>query len=372
VNVEQSAPFEAVWGHGVSGIAGTAEGVILDNDGNAVYGPTNAGIAELEADGVPTGIYAWQVPAAPATVGQYTIAFSPDGSWDPDTNSSPDDLVVMPAGSVGPLPPLPPPDDGGPSPGPSTAWTTSDEVAACCSIEDGTDPEVFDPYVDSASQLLYLMSGRLYYGLASKDGVRPLCQPGCGCGQILSRGHIVAPPDWKWWGECSGPCDPSRVLLSGYPVRSVTQVKIDGVVLDPAEYRLERYRWLVRLNGESWPSCQSLGLADTEEGTWSVSYTYGQSPPQIGRDAANELACQLYKACAGDDDCAIPAGAVRLTRAGVTIERGIFSRNPRTGAWATGMMSVDLFLNAVNPQGLIRRPVVTSPASRLRYARKVA
>lgn len=370
MNVDPSAPFEAVWGHGTSGIAGTAEGVILDNDGVAVYGPTNTGISELEVAGVPTGIYAWQVPAAPATEGQYSIVFSPDGSWDPVTNSSPDDLVVA-AGSSEPSP-LPAPADGGPSLGPARAWTTSDAVATCCGIEDGTDPEVFDPWVDVASQTLFLESGRLFYGLSSKDGVRPPCRPGCGCGvQVLSRGHLVV-RDGSWWGDGSGPCDPSRVLLSGYPVRAVTQVKVDGDVLDPSEYRLERYRWLVRKNGGTWPFCQDLSIDDTEEGTWSVSYTYGQSPPLIGVEAANELACELYRSCSGDENCAIPAGAVRLTRAGVTIERGVFKRDPKTGAWATGMMKVDLFLNSVNPAGLIRRPVVTSPARHLRYARQVA
>lgn len=373
ITVGASQPFEAVYESGVPGQVGTVAVVVIDNDGVEVLGPTTAGVTENDVGGTPTGVYTWNAAAAPAPLGQYTIMWSLDGTFDPNSVSV-EDLVVVSATNPGVLPPLPQPAGGGPSLGPATAWTTSDQVAVCCAIEDGTDPEVFDPWVDVASQTLYLESGRLFYGLSSKEGVRPPCRPGCGCGiQVLSRGHVVVPRDWDWWGESAGPCDPSRVLLSGYPVREVTQVKIDGAVVASTEYRLERYRWLVRKNGEAWPSCQDLSIDDTEEGTWSVSYTFGQEPPLLGVEAANELACQLYQSCnGGDENCAIPAGAVRLTRAGVTIERGIFKRDPKTGAWATGMLKVDMFLNSVNPQGLIRRPVVTSPASHLRHARKVA
>lgn len=371
MNVEASAPFEATYASGVSGLVGTLEVAVLDGDGAVVIGPTAADIAEETVGASPIGVYTWNYPAAPADIGQYFIVWSPDGLWDPVTTSSPDELTVVEAGAVGTLPPIAAPDDGGPGFGPATAWTTSDAVADCCEILDGTDPSVFDPYVDIASQVLFMYSGRLYRGLDSKT-VRPLCRPGCACGQVLSRGHVVpARRTWDWWGECSGPCDPSRVLLSGYPVRSVTQVKIDGAVLAATEYRVDRYRWLVRLNDERWPSCQDLSLEDTETGTWSVTYTFGQNPPLAGQEAAKELACQLYRSCNNDESCAIPQGAVRLTRAGVTIERGVFRKDPKTGAWATGMLNVDIFLNSVNPAGLVRRPMVWSPTSRMRFARKV-
>lgn len=372
MNVEASAPFEAVYSSGTSGLAGTLAVAVLDGDGAVVVGPTTANITEESVGGSPIGIYTWNAPAAPADLGQYSIVWSPDGLWDPETTSSPDELVVVAAGSVGTLPPIAAPDDGGPSFGPATAWTTSDDVADCCTLDGTTDSSVLDPYVDTASQLLFLYSGRQFYGLSSKT-VRPLCRPGCGCGQVLSRGHLVPPRNgWDWWGECSGPCDPSRVLLSGYPVREITEVKVDGAVIAASGYRLERMRWLVRKNGDAWPSCQDMSLDDTETGTWAVSYTFGQNPPLAGQEAAKELACQLYKSCNAADDCAIPQGAVRLTRAGVTIERGFFRRDPKTGAWATGMLAVDLFLNGSNPTGMVRRPAVWSPASGLRYARKVA
>jgi len=100
VDVEASAPFEAVYGPDPDAVVGTIAAAIIDNQGNVVLGPTTAGIAENEVASIPTGIFTWSVGAAPADLGQYTIVWSPDGTWDPDTNSTPDDLVVVAPGSL--------------------------------------------------------------------------------------------------------------------------------------------------------------------------------------------------------------------------------------------------------------------------------
>lgn len=371
--VDAAAPFEVSYAYGTTGAAGTIEVAIIDGDNNVVFGPTTDDIVEQEIGGTGTGIYVWNAAAAPSVLGQYFVVFSPDGTWDADTTSTPEEILVVAAGGAG-GDSIPVPADAGPAFGPAQAWTTAEAVADCCELEGTTDPEAFDPFISSASQLLFTLSGRQFYGLSLKTGMRPPCRPGCGCGgQVLSRGHIVPPRSSLsgWWGLCSGPCEPDRVLLSGYPVNEVTQVKIDGVIVDPAEYRLERNRWLVRLGGEAWPRHNDFGLADTEEGTWSVSYTFGQAPPLPGQDAATELACDLYKNCTGGE-CVTPRNAVRKTRAGVTIEMSALRRDPKTGAWQTGLRAVDHFLNAYNPAGMVRRPKVQSPASHLRYAKRVA
>lgn len=377
MNVEVSTPFEAVFGPNDTGLVGTVEVAVQDGDGNTVIGPTTNNITEESVGGTPTGIYTWNAPAAPPTVGQYTIIWSPDGTWDPETNSSPDELTVFPSGTSGVPPPIALP--GGPGFGPATAWTTSEAVAECCDAEVGTGYSVFDDFVGEASQVLFELSGRLYIGLDSKT-VRPLCRPGCPCGQVLSRGHIVQFPEWSWdwWCTREGPCDPSKVLLSGYPVREITEVKIDGVVLGLDEYRLDGMRWAVRKNNEVWPRCQNLSLDDDEVGTWAISYTYGQEPPLIGQSAAAELACQLYQMCYGDGgDCEIPATAVRVTRQGLTIDKNatinwFFGRRGagEGGGWATGMPRVDMFLNAFNEHGLQQRPRTWSP-DMYRYAKVV-
>src|SRR5207247_1889627 len=126
-------------------------------------------------------------------------------------------------------------------------------------------------------------------------------------------------------------CRPlSQIKLAGYPVREVSEVKIDGDVVDPSGYRLDGWRYLVRLDDPGpplvhrrWPRCQNLALADDQPGTFSVSYSFGLDPPLIAVQAAAELACQLLKACAsgsGAGSSVLPVGVARVSRQGITLE----------------------------------------------------
>lgn len=359
--VEASSPFEAVLESGQPGLVGSIEVKVIDNDGATVIGPTTLNIAE---DGV-SGIYLWNAPAAPGPLGQYTIVWSLDGSFDDDTVAVEDLIVVEQTAGV--LPPIPAPDDGGYAIGPCTAWTTAEEVAECCSVTVGTDTFLFDSAVETASQVLYENSGKQFKGLCSRT-VRP-CSPVCGCGwQVLARGYVIWHGDsWICNGESVGCCGTSDIDLPGAPVRTITEVKIDGVAIDPTGYRLVRRSLLRRTNGEVWPGCQNLEDADTEEGTFSVSYTYGSAIPSAGRDAAKQLACEIYKSCPGNEgvgDCAIPKNATRVTKQGITIELGALRFDRRQG-WKTGMKLVDLFLNTYNPYGKRRAPAVWSPDAML-------
>lgn len=272
--------------------------------------------------------------------------------------------------------------------GPCTSWADSNDVWSCCgeptvTIGEGTLAEIcpvdMTQFAFEASQLLYELSGRLYAGMCERK-VRPCASRWCGF-QVLSRGHIVEDFGWNGisWGNGRTPCGCralDRVPLSGYPVRSIVQVKIDGAVVDPDTYRLDERRYLTRVRDPAdpdtvllWPSCQHLDLDDTQDGTFSVTYRYGQDPPPLGIHAAAQLGCELYKACTGGD-CALPAGATRITRQGVTIERQFFRVDKQVGAWRTGLNLVDAFLNAYNPQGLQRRPSIWAPSGP-RYARSV-
>jgi len=160
------------------------------------------------------------------------------------------------------------------------------------------------------------------------------------------------------------------VLLSGYPVREITQIKVDGDILAANEYGLWKWRWLVRKNDDWWPRCQDLSLDDTEDGTWSVAYTYGQTPPMPAQDAAAELACEIYKSCTAQD-CALPKGTTRIVRQGVVIEKLAFvTWGLQNGVWRTGLPKVDAFLSWANPHGIQRRATVWSPARRMQYPRR--
>jgi hypothetical protein len=267
---------------------------------------------------------------------------------------------------------------------PCSPWLIGDDVADCCSVET-SDGTIFDDYAIQAQELLYELSGRQFAGICSQKA-RP-CWTNCGCGwQVLSRGHLVYQND-SWFCNDS-PCgcsSLSRVKLGGYPIVSIVEVKVNGDVIDPNTYRVDANRYLTRVRDPadpdtalSWPGCQNLALEDTEDGTFSVTYSYGMEPPAIGVAAAAQLACELYKSCPGNDaagDCALPSGTVRIVRQGVTIEKAKFiswafergGQGVQRG-WNTGLSSVDAFLNAYNPTGLMRRPVFWSPSMSRRYA----
>lgn len=281
--------------------------------------------------------------------------------------------------------------------GPCTEWVDTNDVAACCGVEVGSDTLLFEEAAFQASQTLYELSGRKFPGSCKKT-VRPCGEVICGF-QVLSRGHVIWPGDgwydgggWGWgaggwsWPEFNGcGCAPlDRVLLSGYPVTSIVNVKIDGVVVDPTTYRLDEFRYLTRVRAAAgdetvgWPSCQMMDLPDTEVGTFSVTYFSGVDPPALGRGAAAQLACELYKSCTGMADCVLPPGTTRATRQGITVEKNAvltwafqpIARGESRRGWATGLSLVDAFLNTYNPSALQRRPMVWSPDG-VKYARPV-
>lgn len=278
--------------------------------------------------------------------------------------------------------------------GPCTPWADSQDIWACCGspmttmgegsseIECAVD---MTPFAMESTQLLYELSGRQHSGSCERT-VRPCGQDYCGF-QVLSRGHIVgwSGSAWNHNGRSACGCSHlSRVLLSGYPVREVTEVKIGGDVVPEANnWRLDERRWLTRIadaegNAQLWPNCQRLDLDDTEDGTFSVTYRYGQDPPLIGVAAAAQLGCELYKACSGQD-CALPTGTTRINRQGIVIERLAFASwaynatasGSQAAGWHTGLPLVDAFLAAYNPTGRKRHPTIWSPDSYLRFARPV-
>ena len=298
---------------------------------------------------------------------------------------------------------IPDPDVDWAVPGPCQPWTSSQSVWECCgqpmtTIGEGSGAEEcpvdMSQFAYEASQVLYELSGRQFAGACEKT-VRPCGRGWCGF-QVLSRGYVVWNPYWwnpywdgmSWWYQGSNACGCrplDRIKLNGYPVREVTEVLIDGAVVDPSTYRLDERRWLSRVPdplepdvGLRWPACQEMGLPDTMAGTFSVSYRYGQDPPLLGVHAAAQLGCEIYKQCSGAE-CALPTGTSRVTRQGIVIEKLAFAtwgftptaraRGGRASGWNTGMPLVDAFLNTYNTSGLKRRPVFWAPGRA--YARAV-
>lgn len=233
---------------------------------------------------------------------------------------------------------------------------------------------------------LFEISGRRFTGSCERT-VRP-CRDRCACwGDDISSGlgpwywtnpgYGVAPTGWWWRNDCGDTCGCgylSRAKLPGYPVTEILEVKIDGDVLDPTyaasgapQYRLDQWRWLTRMDDpdnptdpKRWPACQNLSLEDDQPGTWSVTYTWGVEPPQLGIDAAAQLACELYKSCF-PGECKVPTNATRITRQGTQVERNVLLAFLGDRTKPTGLTMLDLFLGTYWAVGSGRRPAVYSP-----------
>lgn len=150
----------------------------------------------------------------------------------------------------------------------------------------------------------------------------------------------------------------STILLDG-PVASVTQVRVDGVVLDPSAYTVDGRR-LIRTDGGTWPMTQDLGAPATESGTFEVVYVQGAVLPVGGRRALAAMMVELFKASCGDSSCRLPARVTNVVREGVTYTL-MDDPSKVLDAGRTGVAEVDAWLNVINPAGTRTRMGVYSP-----------
>lgn len=183
-----------------------------------------------------------------------------------------------------------------PAEGPCEPWCSWAQVMACGDGLTETNPaaEVQTSVIAQASEIIYNLSERRYPGEC--ETTRSVC--------LRCRGCATSP--------CC--CRPRERLDLGLDyVSGVSEVVIDGEVLDPESYRVDSFRWLVRLDGETWPRCADL----TEPDAFQVTWTYGRAIPIGGQLAAAALARELALPCVGGK-CQIPQHVTSVTRDNVT------------------------------------------------------
>lgn len=132
--------------------------------------------------------------------------------------------------------------------------------------------------------------------------VRP-CSKGCWARSSYERAPVVGglSQDWgsgmiaprvvdgQWLNTCgctSVPecsCTTLPVVILPGPVGAVTEVTVDGVVLDPTAYRVDNGNELVRTDGGTWPACQDM-VGPTSTGYAPVVLTLPSAEVTFERD----------------------------------------------------------------------------------------
>lgn len=161
----------------------------------------------------------------------------------------------------------------------------------------------------------------------------------------------------NWWCGCSGRCrisGPGAVHLPG-PALEVMEVNIAGAVLAEDQYRLEN-NTLYRVGDIAvWPR-QDLSRPVGSPNTWSVEYLRGQPVPDGVAALTGILAGEFFKAVRGDSKCRLPRNVTQVSRQGVSYS--VFNPEAIYNARKTGIYEIDLWLSAVNPNGLMAAPTV--------------
>lgn len=229
--------------------------------------------------------------------------------------------------------------------GPPALWAQPTDICAPCST-DAFTPGLVDRMLRVATDVLYELSGRQYPGVLNAvvhPTVQCSCAPARRTGLLWTRHHL------------DDPCR-QRITLGAYPLRTVTEVIVDGEVVASDAYRIESNRYLARIDGGSWPAFTD----DDDPDAFKVTLTWGLAPPASGVAAAAALACQLLLATDPNaDGCQLPERVQVVSRQGVSfalIDPMEFLTEGRTGIYL-----VDLFLGSVNPNGLRQAPMVVSP-----------
>lgn len=298
-----------------------------------------------------TGVYqyAWSIPDS-LPIGQYLVLWSATVSGSPINANETVTVEAEATFTAGACQPWP------------VKWPANCDLSAAT-------PEVTGIAAQAASDMLYELSAQRF-GLCTTT-LRP-CREECfgngfgwGFRSIWWWGDYAGggpTPYWyngQWYnlgcGQCGSGCSCtalSEVFLPG-PVAQIVEVKVDGVVLvNGVDYRVDDYRKLVRLNGETWPYCNDLNQADTAAGTWSVTASFGEPVPMLAQLAMGELSCNFLSFLLGEE-CDLPPGVTDISRQGISMSIAqqttdlltLFQRYPMTY----------LFLKTYNPHGLQAR-----------------
>lgn len=268
-------------------------------------------------------------------------------------------------------------------PGLPCNWTVD---VGCCDTWDDYDPALQLAAAEYGALSVWAATGRRFG--ACRRTVRP-CGKDCNDNFGWGSGYYWADGVWfpyildGVWRNCwcgRGPgcgCRPRDQVWLTPPVSGIIEVKFsNGVILDPATYRVDDWQWLVRQgpnlaetpisdvngglprhNDYDFPVGGSLAPTDNDH-VWQVTYLWGLGVPSVLQRAAGELACEWAKNCVGAA-CRLPQRVTSIARAGVTVSLVDVDQLLQNGL--TGLTTVDSIIQRFNPGRLPSKMAIASP-----------
>lgn len=223
-------------------------------------------------------------------------------------------------------------------------WITVPELG-----QDYETSEYAAEAVQAASYLMWTLSGRKYSGTTTVTeryvrfapllNTRLLQETALINSRINKSLEMIEP-----WVSAE-----TRIRLRGQPVSQISAVRgVTGEIFSPDDY------YMVDRSTLQFQSGVLVVPADVE-----VTYTFGTTPPVLGKMAARRIAQEFIKLWEGDETCALPDRVTSVTRQGVSYT--ILDSQDFIQEMRLGIYEVDLFLKAVNPNKAQRRSKVFSP-----------
>lgn len=228
--------------------------------------------------------------------------------------------------------------------------------------QSATSPNALDA-LQSASYLLWVLSGRKYSGICTATETYTCGDPCSGSGNCMWQ--VLELPSGSLRSWCSmDQCVSQRLLfLRNRPARELLSI-VDrhGNELDLSWFSI----WdRAAVGPVDLTGCGGLGCWDPCGAT--VTYTWGTPPPPPGRMAVLELADQFVKAVECPSECKLPERITSVSRQGVSFQ--VFDPQDFIDNGRTGLYSVDVFLKTVNPDKAQKRARVFSPDMPQAHAR---
>jgi hypothetical protein len=184
--------------------------------------------------------------------------------------------------------------------------------------------------VADATDILFNLSGRQFPGVCSTT-VRPVAAPPTWTlAEWTAYWTAVSGNAWSGsWGICNGgeshdACNtPPQIDLGLYPVVAIDEVRIDGVVIPPDEYRVDNNRLLVRVR----PTVNA-DVPGLRPPRWAAEHLRRRRAVRVVRPVAGDLRVHRARRGTGEGSVYVELSAPFPADAGVPAGRVVRGARP--------------------------------------------